>query len=73
MTNLAKCILPDYRRPKPHEIEACSQYLDKEIEIVKKITTLDCFPAEYIFNKYKLKNDYNFTKICGKTFLLKME
>jgi len=34
MTNLVKCRLPDYRRPKQDEIEACSDYLDREISLV---------------------------------------
>jgi len=34
MTNLVKCILPKYRRPKSEEIKICSQYLDREIELI---------------------------------------
>ena len=34
MTNLVKCMLPNYRKPKADEIEACSVYLDREIELV---------------------------------------
>ena len=34
MTNLIKCMLPKYRKPKQDEIEICSDYLDKEIELI---------------------------------------
>ena len=34
MTNLIKCMLPKYRKPKQDEIEICSQYLDREIELI---------------------------------------
>ena len=34
MTNLVKCMLPGYRKPKADEIEACSWYLDQEIEFI---------------------------------------
>ncbi|MBT8348920.1 MAG: uracil-DNA glycosylase, partial [Sulfurovum sp.] len=34
MTNLVKCMLPGYRKPKQDEIETCSYYLDKEIELI---------------------------------------
>ena len=35
MTNLIKCKLPKYRKPKRYEIESCSPYLDREIEIIQ--------------------------------------
>ena len=34
MTNLIKCMLPKYRKPKQDEIDTCSDYLDKEIELI---------------------------------------
>lgn len=38
MTNLIKCMLPKYRRPKQDEIEICSKYLDKEIALINPKT-----------------------------------
>jgi uracil-DNA glycosylase family 4 len=72
MTNLLKCILPHYRRPKNREIEACSGHLDEEMEIVNPriITTLGYFPAKYVFDKYELRDNFNFKKICGKKFFV---
>ena len=34
MTNLIKCMLPEYRKPKQDEIEACSYYLEEEIKLI---------------------------------------
>jgi len=70
MTNLVKCVLPDYRKPKPSEIETCSQYLDQEIQILNPaaIATLGYYPAKYVFEKYKLEDGFHFSEICGHTF-----
>ncbi|RLJ01274.1 MAG: uracil-DNA glycosylase, partial [Candidatus Aenigmatarchaeota archaeon] len=34
MTNLIKCMLPKYRKPKEDEVKACSYYLDEEIKLI---------------------------------------
>ncbi|MBS3812770.1 uracil-DNA glycosylase [Candidatus Bipolaricaulota bacterium] len=54
LTNLIKCFLPGYRRPKRGEIDACSKYLDREIEIVAPefLIPLGYYPARYILHKY---------------------
>lgn len=69
MTNLVKCVLPHYRKPKPREIETCSQYLDEEIGIVnpRVIATLGYLPARYIFKKYELEI-FNYPETCGEAF-----
>lgn len=56
MTNLVKCKLPGYRRPKPDEIQACSRYLDREIELINPavIVPLGYYATRYIFEKYGL-------------------
>jgi DNA polymerase len=56
MTNLVKCMLPKYRRPKSDEIEACSPYLDKEIKLVNPelLASLGYFATRYILGKFKL-------------------
>ena len=73
MTNLIKCMLPKYRKPKPEEIAACSKYLDREIEIVnpKVLVPLGYYPARYLFEKYSisLPPGSKFASICGKLFL----
>jgi uracil-DNA glycosylase family 4 len=65
MTNLVKCILPGYRKPKQDEIEICSQYLDKEIGIIDPsvLVPLGYYATKYIFTKYDIplpsKSDFN--------------
>jgi len=34
MTNLIKCMLPKNRKPKSDEVASCSQYLDREIDLI---------------------------------------
>ena len=55
LTNLIKCMLPDYRKPKSKEIEACSGYLDREIELLNPgiISPLGYYSTKYICNKYR--------------------
>ncbi len=72
MTNLLRCALPHNRRPHPSEIEACTPYLDREIDLVNPtiISTLGYFPARYIFEKFEIKDKLEFPEICGKVFLV---
>lgn len=73
MTNLIKCMLPKYRKPKQDEIEICSHYLDKEIKLIdpKILAPLGFYAIQYIFNKYKiaLPPKAEFRNIFGKVFL----
>ncbi|MCF7886238.1 MAG: uracil-DNA glycosylase [Candidatus Marinimicrobia bacterium] len=59
ISNLIKCMLPKCRKPKQTEIETCSQYLDKEIEIVGPdiLVTLGYFSTKYVFEKYSVVSD----------------
>lgn len=70
MTNILRCVLPHYRRPKADEIKACTPYLDREIDLVDPavISTLGYFPARYIFEKYGIRNKLDFPEVCGKVF-----
>ncbi len=73
MTNLIKCMLPKYRKPKTKEIKSCSQYLDREIEIIKpQILVPSGFHAiKYIFTKYnqKLPSKDEYNTIFGNLYL----
>jgi DNA polymerase len=73
MTNLIKCTLPRYRRPKSDEVEICSKYLDKEIELInpRVIAPLGYHATKYIFEKYALclPSKPEFHKVYGKVFL----
>jgi DNA polymerase len=73
ITNLIKCMLPKYRKPKSREIGICSNYLDKEIEIInpKVVTTLGYYASKYILEKFNitLPLKTEFQKIYGRVFL----
>ncbi len=70
MTNLVKCMLPDYRKPRKDEIEACSNYLDREIDLVKPsvVSTLGYFSTRYIFEKHDIRGKLDFPEVCGEVF-----
>lgn len=74
LTNLIKCMLPDYRKPRQEEIDACSEYLDKEIELIDPeiIVPLGYYATQYICNKYNYtvpdKKDF-FKSLYGKLLL----
>ncbi len=74
LTNLIKCMLPKYRKPKQDEIQACAGYLDEEMRLVNPsvIATLGYYPTKYIFTKYQIqlpKSKTGFSKVYGKIFL----
>ncbi len=71
MTNLIKCMLPDYRKPKQDEIEICSKYLDEEIKIVDPdiLVPLGYYSTRYLFNKYDISFKKDFAEITGELFL----
>ena len=73
MTNLIKCMLPKYRKPKEDEIKACSYYLDEEIKLInpKVLVPLGYYATRYIFQKYgiSLPPKAEFSSVFGKLFL----
>lgn len=74
LTNLIKCMLPKYRKPKQDEIQACAGYLDEEIRLVNPsvIATLGYYSTHYIFEKYDIplpKSRKGFSTLYGKLFL----
>ena len=54
ITNILKCRPPNNRNPLRCEIQACTPYLDRQIEYInpKVIITLGNFATSYILNKY---------------------
>lgn len=70
MTNILRCVLPKGRRPRQDEIEACTPYLDREIDLInpKIISTLGYFAARYVFKKYGIENELRFPEVCGRVF-----
>lgn len=73
MTNILRCMLPNYRRPRRNEIEACTPFLDKEIELInpKIIGTLGYVAAKYIFKRYSINDELKFPDVCGEVFSVK--
>ena len=73
MTNLIKCMLPKYRKPKQDEIEACSYYLDEEIKLIdpKVLVPLGYYATRYIFQKYGIQQPTKaeFHPVFGKLLL----
>jgi uracil-DNA glycosylase family 4 len=72
MTNLIKCMLPKYRRPKSEEIKLCSRYLDREIEVINPriLASLGYYASRYIFEKHDLllPSKKEFREVYGKVF-----
>ena len=70
MTNLIKCMLPKYRRPKSEEIKICSRYLDREIELINPriLASLGHYATRYLFEKYAfpLPSKQEFQAVYGK-------
>ncbi len=73
MTNLVKCMLPRYRKPKQDEIEACSIYLEREIKLVdpEVLVPLGFYSTTYVLRKYSIPipGRDDFYKVYGKLFL----
>ncbi len=70
MTNLIKCVLPRNRKPRSEEIETCSRYLDREIEVInpRMLASLGYYATRYVFEKYAiaLPSKLEFHGVCGK-------
>ncbi len=74
ITNIVKCRPPNNRNPLADEIESCSSFLDRQIEIIKPnlIATLGNFSSSYILKKLATKKEVpGISKIHGKVFLIK--
>ncbi len=75
MTNLVKCMLPKYRKPKMDEIKACSVYLDQEVEIINPtfLVPMGFYSTRYILEKYEfdIPEKKEFRKLYGKLFYKK--
>ena len=69
IANVLKCRPPNNRDPNPEEIEACSPYLVRQIELVSPsfIVCLGRFSSKFIFEHYNLKFP-GISKVKGKVF-----
>jgi uracil-DNA glycosylase family 4 len=57
IVNILKCRPPENRNPLTNEIQACTPYLDAQLEIIEPdiIATLGNVSLSYIFDKFRLK------------------
>ena len=71
ITNILKCRPPKNRNPTKIEVEICTDYLNKQIEIIqpKIILPLGNFASSYILQKFGLEFN-KISDIHGKTFIV---
>lgn len=71
IANILKCRPLKNRDPLPEEIEACSPFLDRQIEIIKPkvVVCLGRFASKYILNKFGFLDVESISKIHGKIFV----
>ncbi len=73
ITNILKCRPLQNRNPTQEEIKACSDYLNKQIKIIKPkiICCLGNFATDFILKKFNLKKEIQgISKIHGKVFTI---
>jgi len=69
--NILKCRPPNNRNPQQNEIEACTKYLNAQIDTMKPtiICTMGNFATEFILKKYGVKTEEKrISKLHGKIF-----
>jgi len=66
--NIVKCRPPRNRAPSPAEVEACTPYLDRQINAIKPkiIVTLGHHSTAYVFSKTQLPFS-SITRVRGKS------
>lgn len=69
IANIVKCRPPENRNPAQQEIESCTPYLDRQIDIIrpKVIATLGSFATSYIFDKFGLEKK-SISTVRGEVF-----
>jgi len=71
IANILKCRPPENRNPVKEEIDACSPYLNKQIEVIKPkiICCLGNFATAYILKKFNLSDKIQgISKIHSQVF-----
>jgi len=70
IANLLKCRPPENRDPLPMEVETCTPFLDRQIEIIKPkfIVTLGRHSTLYILSKAGFEAVEGITKLRGKVY-----
>jgi DNA polymerase len=74
ITNVVKCRPPGNRDPQPEELDACSKFLDRQIELInpKVIVTLGRFSMGKFFGQVKISQIHGQMKKEDDRFIVAM-
>jgi DNA polymerase len=74
ITNVVKCRPPGNRDPSAIEVETCTPYLNRQIEIIQPeiIVTLGRHAASYVLCKAGLEEAVGITRLRGKVYSVKL-
>ncbi len=74
ITNVVKCRPPGNRDPQPDELEACSKFLDRQIEIINPeiIVTLGRFSMAKFFGQVKISQIHGNMRKIGQRYIVAM-
>jgi len=70
ITNVVKCRPPENRDPRPVEVETCTPYLNRQVELIrpKFVATLGRHSADYVFSKVGLGGVESITRVRGRVY-----
>ncbi|MCX8205524.1 MAG: type-4 uracil-DNA glycosylase [Candidatus Nezhaarchaeota archaeon] len=73
IANVLKCRPPDNRDPLPGEVEACTPFLDEQLEVLRPsvISTLGRFSTAYVFSKAGMSFT-SMSKVRGRVFQVEL-
>lgn len=74
ITNVVKCRPPGNRDPLPEELEACSKFLDRQIELINPeiIVTLGRFSMAKFFGQVKISQIHGMMRRIGQRHVVAM-
>jgi DNA polymerase len=74
ITNVVKCRPPGNRDPQPEELEACSKFLDRQIELINPeiIVTLGRFSMAKFFGQVKISQIHGNIRKIGQKYVVAM-
>jgi DNA polymerase len=74
ITNVVKCRPPGNRDPQPEELQACSVYLDRQIELINPeiIVTLGRFSMAKFFGQVKISQIHGIMRKIGERYVVAM-
>ncbi len=74
ITNVVKCRPPGNRDPQPEELEACSKFLDNQIDLIHPeiIVTLGRFSMAKFFGQVKISQIHGSMRKIGQKYVVAM-